>query len=134
MEINIFSKTIINKNSQRDVKIMEAAWQLQWGEGPTYRGIVKKYPDSYGLRGGHVYSKASNEIIARMKFPGRPFSKTNLMIRHNFKDSAMLEESLKLARLLEEEGCNDFDEYPSRQLLEVISKNRFTRECKGVSD
>lgn len=113
---------------------MEAVWELQWGEGPTYQEIVKKYPDSYGLREGHVYSKASTKTIAMMKFHGRPFSKTSLKIEHNFGDSVMLKESLKLARLLEEEGCNDFDEIPNRNALEIISKNRFVRECKRVRD
>ena len=103
---------------------MEAAWGLKHTIGPNYREVIEKFPDKYFLRRGNVYS-ANFKKIAVMKFPGRSFQKTSLVINHDFEDKEKLELSLGLARLLEENNCSDFDENPRRDSLEIVHANRF---------
>ncbi|MCF7910669.1 hypothetical protein K9L16_03285 [Candidatus Pacearchaeota archaeon] len=100
------------------------AWALPETQGPGYKEVVKQFPEKYELRNGDVWSKNPFYKIAEYKFPGRPITKKSLKINHDFCNLEKLTATLKLARILEEQGCSDFIEIPSKQNLEIVSKKR----------
>lgn len=103
----------------------EASWKLSETTGPGYTEVIKKYPDTYELRRGHIWHKPTNIKLAHSPIYGRPISSTSTIIRHDLSNLSKLTLTLELAKLLEKEECTDFSETPSRKTLETITEKRF---------